>query len=96
MTQPLPRSWYVDLGHFEAEMVSVFGRAWLPAAHVSDLGEPGSYVTTRVGGQEIVLVCGRDGEVRAFHNVCQHRAHRLLDGAGRLKVAITCPYHAWT
>ena len=96
MTKPLPRSWYTDSGHFAAEISAVFGRAWLPAAHTTDLSEPGSYVTARVGGHEIVLVCGRDGEVRAFHNVCQHRAHRLLDGAGRLKATITCPYHAWT
>lgn len=96
MMTPLPRSWYLDADHFQFEMAAVFGRAWLPAAHGTDLAEPGSYLTTTVGGHEIFLVRDRAGDIRAFHNVCQHRAHRLLDGSGRLKNTITCPYHAWT
>ena len=96
MATPLPRSWYLDPRHFETEMAAVFGRAWLPAAHTSALGQPGDYVATRIGGHEIILVCGQDKKVRAFYNVCQHRAHRLLEGSGRLKTTIICPYHAWT
>ena len=96
MMTPLPRSWYLDPDHFQFEMAAVFGRAWLPAAHGTDLAEPGSYVATKVGGHEIFLVRDRNDRIRAFHNVCQHRAHRLLDGSGRLKHTITCPYHAWS
>ena len=95
MATPLPRSWYLDPDHFDMEMAAVYGHAWLPVAHASALGEPGAYVTTRVGGREIVVVRGKD-RVRAFYNVCQHRAHRLLDDSGRLGSAITCPYHGWS
>jgi Rieske 2Fe-2S family protein len=48
----------------------------------------------------VAILRGRDGAVRAFHNVCRHRGSTLLDepvagtGAGRL-VRIQCPYHAW-
>jgi choline monooxygenase len=38
---------------------------------------------------------GRDGALRGFYNVCQHRAHELLEGSGNARV-ITCPYHAWS
>ena len=96
MTSPLPRSYYSDASHFETELALIFGRAWLPAGHVSDLKGSGSYLTTRVGGCDIVLLKDRDANIRAFHNVCRHRAHRLLEGSGELKAAITCPYHAWT
>ena len=96
MTTPLPRSWYLDPGHFEREMAGIFGHAWLPVAHASALSTPGDYLATRVGGHEIILVGGEDGVVRAFYNVCQHRAHRLLVGSGQLNKTITCPYHAWT
>ncbi len=92
----LPRSWYLDADHYQLEMAAVFGRAWLPVAHGRDLAEAGSYLATTVGGHDIFLVRGRDGEIRGFHNVCQHRAHRLLDGSGQLKNTIVCPYHAWT
>ena len=37
----------------------------------------------------------RQGTLRAFYNVCKHRAHRLLSGEGTTG-GIVCPYHAWT
>jgi carnitine monooxygenase subunit len=43
----------------------------------------------------VAVVRGRDAKLRAFYNVCQHRAHELLTGTGNLKAVITCPYHAW-
>ena len=95
MATPLPRSWYFDRGHFEKEMRAVFAHNWLPVAHTCELADPGAYIATHVGGHDIIVVCGEDKIVRAFYNVCQHRAHRLLDGSGCLKEAITCPYHAW-
>ena len=42
-----------------------------------------------------MVMRGQDGELRAFYNVCSHRAHELLKGCGKAKL-ITCPYHAWT
>ena len=47
-------------------MDAVFGRAWLPVAHGTELAEPGSYRVVTVGGRDIFLVRGEDGEVRAF------------------------------
>jgi choline monooxygenase len=32
--------------------------------------------------------------LRAFYNVCSHRAHPLLEGAGNIRL-IVCPYHQW-
>jgi len=42
-----------------------------------------------------VATRGTDGELRAFYNVCKHRAHQLLEGEGTTR-SIVCPYHAWT
>lgn len=95
MQHPPSRSWYTDNDHHALEMREIFGRSWLVVCHGSEVAEPGSYVTARAGGEEIALVRGRDGTLRGFYNVCQHRAHRLLDGSGTLKATITCPYHAW-
>jgi choline monooxygenase len=61
------------------------------------LGAPGSYITRAILDQNVLILRDRDGEIRAFFNVCQHRAHQLLKGEGQLAAAaITCPYHAWT
>ena len=52
----------------------------------------GMYVGVREG--KAVAVRGNDGALRALYNVCKHRGHELLKGAGTTRL-ITCPYHAW-
>jgi phenylpropionate dioxygenase-like ring-hydroxylating dioxygenase large terminal subunit len=86
---------YVDTKWFDAELNAVFARTWQWICHVEKLTKPGSYVAATVAGMPIAAVRGRDGELRAFYNVCKHRAHELLSGSGTTR-AIVCPYHAWT
>jgi carnitine monooxygenase subunit len=91
----LPASYYRDPEIFARETEQIFFRAWNYACHVSQVREPGSYATTQVGDQGIAVVRGHDGVLRAFYNVCSHRAHELLKGCGKAKI-VTCPYHAWS
>ena len=50
----------------------------------------------QVGRQSFLLVRGDDGAIRAFHNICRHRGHELLEvGEHRHQRGIKCPYHAW-
>ena len=44
----------------------------------------------------MVALCDRDGELRAFHNVCRHRGSRLLEGNGNAGKSIRCFYHNWS
>ncbi|MEZ5929941.1 MAG: Rieske (2Fe-2S) protein [Parvularculaceae bacterium] len=54
-------------------------------------------MTFTMFGELAVVVRGKDGKIRAFHNVCRHRAARLVDSdSGNCGSQITCPYHAWT
>jgi choline monooxygenase len=92
---PLPPRWFTDPAILAREKEAIFYRTWRYVGHESDLPEPGSYVTARIVDQDIFLIRARGGEIRAFYNVCQHRAHELLRGAGKIKAVITCPYHAW-
>jgi phenylpropionate dioxygenase-like ring-hydroxylating dioxygenase large terminal subunit len=52
-------------------------------------------VTGRVGRIPVVVVRGRDGELRGFVNVCRHRGHIVVEGCGN-RGTLQCPYHAWT
>jgi choline monooxygenase len=63
---------------------------------VSRLDQPGSYLTTQAGTQPVLVVRGKDGELRAFRNVCRHRGSRVLSGSGVCGRAIRCRYHGWT
>jgi choline monooxygenase len=96
-SRTLPGHFYFDPAIFELERRKVFYGSWQYVGHVSMLPEPGSYITRTILDQSVLLLRDRAGEIRAYFNVCQHRAHQLLKGEGRLAAAaITCPYHAWT
>jgi carnitine monooxygenase subunit len=96
-SRTLPGFYYYSPEIFERERRSVFYRSWQYMGHISMLPQAGSYIVRDILDQSVLLLRDRDGEVRAFFNVCQHRAHRLLEGEGQLGVAaITCPYHAWS
>ena len=91
----LPSRYYTDETIHRRELTHIFQRCWTWVGHLGDLPETGSYFTDDLAGQPIVVVRGLDGVARAFFNVCQHRGHLLLQGRGRLKKGIVCPYHAW-
>lgn len=95
-TRSLPGVAYTDPVLYEQELTEVFERAWILAGHVSELAEPGQYVTVEVGREPVLVVRGHDGELRAMSNVCRHRASLLLEGTGQTRSVMRCPYHAWT
>ena len=90
----LPASYYTEPGVFAAERERIFARNWILFAHLSQLREPGDFVTGRVAEEPLVVLRDGDGVLRGFYNVCRHRGHLLLAGSGNRRV-ITCPYHAW-
>jgi choline monooxygenase len=85
---------YTDPKWFDADLRAIMARHWQWVCHVEKLRAPGSYIALQVAGQPIVVVRDRDGVLRAFYNVCKHRAHQLLSGEGTAS-RIMCPYHAW-
>src|SRR5919197_853566 len=91
----LPWSWYSDPALLAIEQQRIFARSWQYAGHTLEVGQPGSYATTRAGHLPVVLVRDRDGMLRAFVNVCRHRGSLVCDGSGR-RETLQCPYHAWT
>ena len=91
----LAAHYYTDGEVFAAEMDRVFARNWVMVGHVSEIAEPGTVITARVG-DESVLVANDDGRLKAMFNVCQHRGHELVTSETARLDRLTCPYHAWT
>ena len=87
---------YLDPEVLQLEDERIFSRTWQFAGHVSQVPDPGTYLTANAGTQPVLVVRDDDGELRAFRNVCRHRGSRLLSGSGECKKAIRCRYHGWT
>jgi len=93
----LPAWLYWDEEFFAHEAERVFKPSWQLVCHVNDIPAAGDYHTFDFLGESILALRGDDRVVRAFHNVCRHRAARLLDGpSGHCAFRLTCPYHAWS
>ncbi|MDQ0466775.1 phenylpropionate dioxygenase-like ring-hydroxylating dioxygenase large terminal subunit [Caulobacter ginsengisoli] len=93
----LPGWIYHDEDFFRAEVQAVFRPSWQIVCHQNDIPNPGDFHTLDFLGENIVVVRGDDGLIRAFHNVCRHRASRVVDGpTGNCGLRMTCPYHAWS
>jgi len=93
----LPPWVYLDPEFFELETEFIFRRHWLLAGHRSQVPHTGDYMTLDVAGERALVIRDREGRLRAFHNVCRHRASRVVAGqAGNCPESIVCPYHGWT
>ena len=90
----IPAPWYFESEALEREHRMVFERTWQFVGSLHRLPDPGSYFTTTVGREPVLMVRGRDGVVRALSNVCRHRAGSVARGAGR-KPVLQCTYHGW-
>ena len=74
----LPARYFYDPKVFEAERERIFYPAWHCVAHLSELAEPGQFVTFDILDQS-VIVSNHEGKLHAFHNACQHRGNRLIN-----------------
>ncbi len=93
----LPAWIYHDPEFFEHEKRAIFRKSWQVVCHTSDVPRPGDFHSLDFLGESLIVLRGDDGELRGFHNVCRHRAARLVDGSkGHCGRRITCPYHAWS
>ena len=56
----------------------------------------GSFLTADVAGEPVIVVRGEDKVVRAFFNVCRHRAAPILNEPCGTATKLRCRYHGWT
>ncbi|MCY1128094.1 aromatic ring-hydroxylating dioxygenase subunit alpha [Frigidibacter sp. RF13] len=104
-TMAIPNGWdrrglpgwtYHSQALFDLERTELFLTHWQVAGHVNDVPSPGDWISFDLLGERAVIMRGRDGVVRAFHNLCRHRGARVVDGAsGHCKGAMVCLFHGW-
>ena len=92
----LPAEYYLSPEIFEIEKEKIFYRTWQYVAHESMLPDSGDYICFDICDESIFVIRSSDSKLRAFYNICRHRAHQLLQGYGNVRKLIVCPYHAWS
>jgi choline monooxygenase len=92
----LPAAWYCDPAVYEAERSAIFAKTWQFIGPEAEFARPGDYRAVQVAGYRLFVIRERSGTLRAFHNLCPHRAAPLLtDGDGHCDI-LRCRYHGWT
>jgi glycine betaine catabolism A len=92
----LPRELYVSEEAFAFDTEMMLKSVWLYACTVAHVKNAGDYFVFELANNSIIIVRGRDNQVRAFWNSCRHRGSKIcLDQKGRV-ARLMCPYHQWT
>ena len=92
----LPRELYVSEEAFRFDTQVMLKSVWLYACTAAHVKNPGDYCVFELAQNSVIIVRGRDKEVRAFWNSCRHRGSKIcLEQSGRAP-RLVCPYHQWT
>ncbi|WP_430388955.1 aromatic ring-hydroxylating oxygenase subunit alpha [Dyella sp. 20L07] len=92
----LPARFYTDPRMSSLDARAIFARSWQLVGHQSQLAETGDHLVTEIAGLPLLVVRGEDQAIRAFHNVCRHRAGPIASCDGLGAKALRCRYHGWT
>src|SRR5207249_2746347 len=92
----IPSLWYFDPEIHEAERRCVFGGSWQVAGRVDQVATPGSFFTIDLAGDPVLVLRDQQGVLRAFYNVCRHKAAQVINECEGTLTKLRCRYHGWT
>lgn len=92
----VPAARYYDPGFAALEMEHVWLKSWLMAGLASEVPDAGNFKLFERLGRSVIIVRGKDGAIRAFHNVCRHRGSAVVTEPEGTAARFVCPYHGWT
>src|SRR5213082_350837 len=102
----LASRFYTDPAILEIEKSKIFRKTWQlvgtldqPCGELDGtsrtIADPETFFTAELAGEPIVIVRDKQGTLRAFSNVCRHRAGPIASVSG-CKNVLRCGYHGWT
>lgn len=98
-TGPVPVEPYVSPDWFEAERERIFKRCWINVGRIDSIPRAGDFYVRdlHAARTQIIVVRGKDGKVRAFHNMCSHRGNPVTwEKSGNCRAGFACRFHGWT
>jgi phenylpropionate dioxygenase-like ring-hydroxylating dioxygenase large terminal subunit len=92
----IPGGRYIRQDFYDLEREHVWKRSWLCAGTEEGLREPGDYRLFEKLGVPILLVRGKDGQLRGFYNTCRHRGAPVVRESEGRTTLLRCQYHSWS
>jgi len=100
---PISTEPYISPEWYEKEKEKIFTKVWLCVGRANELPRAGDYKVKRIeaANTSVIVMRGKDGQIRAFHNMCAHRGNTVISETGeetygRSKAAVvTCRFHGW-
>lgn len=101
---PIPTEPCISPAIYEEEIAKVFKKVWLKVGRIEELAKPGDYKVKKLdfAKTSVILMHGKDGHIRGFHNACSHRGNKVVvetggdETFGSSKAAVvTCRFHGW-
>lgn len=94
---------YVSAEWYGREQQKIFRKVWLCVGRVDEIPKVGDYKVKRLAAAEtsVILIRGKDGQVRGFHNTCAHRGNTVVTETGEetfgssKAAVVTCRFHGW-
>ena len=83
-----PPGMYCSPEFLALEQEHIFAKEWICAGRADALSKPGDYLTMEIADQPIFVVHDRNGDIRAWSNVCLHRMSLLLEALDRVFVVV--------
>jgi choline monooxygenase len=92
----IPSAWYNDPVMYQEERRKIFGGGWIAVGRLDQVAKPGTYFTAELAGEPLLVVRDQAGVLRAFFNLCRHRAARVATEPQGECRHFRCRYHGWT
>src|ERR1700751_3149265 len=91
----------ISAEYLRAERDKLWRKIWQEVGRVEEIPNVGDYITYEILDDSIIIVRTAPDQIRAYHNVCQHRGRRLVDtptgghnARGKTKQFV-CGFHGW-
>lgn len=88
-------SLYTSGDIFALEIEKIFNQTWVWVGHESEVPEAGSFKSSMVGTQPVIVVRDRKGNINVLLNRCRHRAATVCEHRSGKTNSFVCPYHGW-
>ena len=90
----VPSGRYTDQEFYELEQEILFKKSWIIAGRVEDLPDQGSYFLFDELNMPLIVIRGKDDQIRCFSNTCRHRGAPVVREPQGTVRNLRCQYHA--